>query len=422
MSFNTDVPPWVRIKAMGYKIVDVELSRPLAPIELAQRQDGVGLIARWHNRLVGFEMIARPTAGVLSAERLRSVADQCFAPRILVTKLEEELLRQRPVAEPALPNLSIAICTKDRAERLSRLLASLDDIRWKSAFPFVEILVVDNASVDSATREAASRFKDIRYVFEPRAGLDFARNAALRSATGSMIAYLDDDVVVDRNWLEGLAKAYRDHPHAGGFTGLVLPLRLDTEAQLLFEKRGGFGRGFNRNEFHNARFDNPLHPVGSGVLGAGCNMAFDRALLLSLGGFDEALDTGAPLPGGGDLDIFYRVLRSGRPMIYEPGYAVYHEHRETIDQLRRQYWTWGLGMMAFLVKSRRTDAELRARHRAMVCWWFFDRLKELARAARKLQGRDFRFCVAELLGGIYGLAGEYDRSRVRVQAIREQNP
>ncbi|MBZ9668689.1 glycosyltransferase family 2 protein [Mesorhizobium sp. ES1-3] len=406
---------------MGYKIVDVELSSPLAPIELGPQQDGVGLIARWQNRLVGFEMITLPTTGVLSAERLRSIADQRFAPRILVAKMEEELRRRRPVAEPALPSLSIAICTKDRAERLSRLLASLDDIRRKSAFPFVEILVVDNASADSATREAVQRFKDIRYVFEPRAGLDFARNAAVRSASGSMIAYLDDDVVVDRNWLEGLAKVCRDHPGAGGFTGLVLPLRLDTEAQIFFEQRGGFGRGFNRNEFHNARFDNPLHPVGSGILGAGCNMAFDRTLLLSLGGFDEALDTGAPLPGGGDLDIFYRVLRSGRSMVYEPEYAVYHEHRETIDQLRRQYWTWGLGMMAFLVKSRRTDAALRARHRAMVRWWFFDRLKALARAVRKLQGRDFGFAIAELWGGIHGLAGEYDRSRVRVQAIRELN-
>ncbi|TIP95302.1 MAG: glycosyl transferase family 2, partial [Mesorhizobium sp.] len=62
-----------------------------------------------------------------------------------------------------------------------------------------------------------------------------------------------------------------------------------------------------------------------------------------------------------------------------------------------------------------------ARHRAMVRWWFFDRLKAVARAARRFRGRDFRFGIAELWGGIYGLAGEYDRSRARVQTIREQN-
>ncbi|MFS8056774.1 glycosyltransferase [Rhizobium sp. BR 317] len=407
---------------MSYKLIDIELSEPLAPIELSAEQNGVGLIARWRGRLIAFEMIELPAGSVLTAERLKALADERFAERILVAKLEDELRKRQPMEAAALPSLSIAICTKDRAQRLSRLLASLDRVRAEAAFQFVEIVVIDNASVDTATRDAVAGFRDIRYVFEPKAGLDFARNAALHAARGDIIAYLDDDVVVDRNWLAGLAKACRDNLGVGGFTGLVLPFRLDTEAQIFFERRGGFGRGFARREFHKARFDNPLHPVGSGVLGAGCNMAFDRALLIRLGGFDEALDTGAPLPGGGDLDIFYRVLRSGRPMIYEPEYAVYHEHRETIPQLRRQYWTWGLGMMAFLVKSYRTDDELRAQHRAMVRWWFFDQLKALARAAGRFRGHDLRFGMAELWGGIYGLAGEYDRSRARIQAIRERNP
>lgn len=407
---------------MSYKLVEIELSEPLATISLSPQQNGVGVVARWRGRLIGFEMIELPAGSAVTVERLNSLADERFARRILVAKLEEELRKRQPVKEAVLPSLSIAICTKDRAQRLSRLLGSLDRVRTEPTFRSVEIIVVDNASVDATTRDAVAGFRDVRYVFEPKAGLDFARNAALHAAKADIIAYLDDDVVVDRNWLEGLAKACGDNPGAGGFTGLVLPFRLDTEAQTLFERRGGFGRGFARREFHNARFENPLHPVGSGVLGAGCNMAFDRALLIELGGFDEALDTGAPLPGGGDLDIFYRVLRSGRPMIYEPEYAVYHEHRETIPQLRRQYWTWGLGMMAFLVKSYRTDDEMRARHRAMVRWWFFDQFKALARAASRLRGDEMRFGLAELCGGIYGLVGEYDRSRARIQAIRERNP
>jgi GT2 family glycosyltransferase len=252
--------------------------------------------------------------------------------------------------------------------------------------------------------------------------LNFARNAALSAATGDLIAYLDDDVVVDRIWLDGLAAAWRGSPTAGGFTGLVLPLRLDTPAQIFFELRRGFGRGLARDEFRGARFDNPLHPVGVGILGAGCNMAFDRALLIRLGGFDEALDTGAPLPGGGDLDIFYRVLRAGRIMVYEPQYAIYHEHRETMAQLSRQYWSWGLGFMAFLAKSRRSDGALRDRHQAMIRWWFGYQVRAVLGAARRLRGRELRFHLAELLGGIQGLAGEYDRSLARVQTIRNRTP
>jgi hypothetical protein len=55
----------------------------------------------------------------------------------------------------------------------------------------------------------------------------------------------------------------------------------------------------------------------------------------------------------------------------------------------------------------------------MVRWWFMDQAKALARAIRGLRGRDFNFGVAEIWGGIRGLAGEYDRSRSRVQTIRE---
>ncbi len=312
-----------------------------------------------------------------------------------------------------------AYVAKDRAARLARLLASLQALAPEPTFAAVEVVVVDNASVDNATRDAVARFPAMHYVFEPKAGLNFARNAAIGAATGDLLAYLDDDVVVDRDWLAGLAEAWRSTPQAGGFTGLVLPYRLDTEAQVLFESRGGFGRGLRRLEYRQARHGNPLHPVGAGMLGAGCNMAFDRRLLVALGGFDEALDTGAPLPGGGDLDIFYRVLRSGRPMVYVPRYAVYHEHRETIAQLRRQYWSWGLGMMAFLVKCWRSDPALRPLHRGMVGWWFMDQLAALLRAGRRLKGREVRFVLAEMWGGVMGLAGEYDRSRARIQTIRQ---
>jgi len=202
--------------------------------------------------------------------------------------------------------------------------------------------------------------------------------------------------------------------------GLVLPYRLDTEAQIQFELRGGFGRGFETKRFDSASADNQLHPVGAGIIGAGCNMAFDRSLLLSLGGFDEALDTGAPLPGGGDLDIFYRVLRSGRRMVYEPRYAVYHEHREMLPQLRRQYWSWGLGFMAFLTKARRSDPALKRKQDGILRWWLLEKLADLAAAGCRFRMQELGFVTAELWGGIVGMAGEYDRSLKRVQKIREQ--
>jgi glycosyltransferase involved in cell wall biosynthesis len=405
---------------MAYRIAEIELSEPSPPLALNSQQDGLAVLARWKGRLAGFYM-ARATPGyAFSAEELAALCAKRFGRRLIALEVETALAQRWPISTVQPPSLTIAICTKDRAQRLIRLLESLQPVVAVSRFRATELLVIDNASVDSATRDAVAAFTGVRYVFERRAGLDFARNAAMRHASGDLLAFLDDDVVVDRDWLDGLFAAWQGCPEAGGFSGLVLPYRLDTEAQVQFELRGGFGRGFEPRTFHAASAENPLHPVGSGVIGAGCNMAFDRSLLLALGGFDEALDTGAPLPGGGDLDIFYRVLRSGRTMVYEPRYAVYHEHRETLPQLKRQYWTWGLGFMAFLAKARRSDPAFKHKQAAILRWWLLDKLADVTVAACCLRLRELGFLTAELWGGIVGMAGEYDRSLKRVQKIREQ--
>ncbi|HEX5776328.1 MAG TPA: glycosyltransferase [Caulobacteraceae bacterium] len=400
-----------------YRIVDLELSEPLPDVVRGPDEIGYALIARWRDRIVGFRMFPAAPGPVPEATLLAQIG-KYFTENLLAAKAEAQLAARAPASERPAPTLTVAICTRDRAERLERLLRSLHELP-PSQFRQVTVLVVDNASSDDATRKAVEGFPAVRYVYEPKGGLDFARNAALQNAEGDLLAFLDDDVVVDRGWLNGLYKAWRNAPEAGGFTGLVLPYRLDTEAQIYFEERGGFGRGCVRNEFRLERMENRLHPLAAGNLGAGCNMAYRRALLVELGGFDEALDTGATLPGGGDLDIFYRVLRSGHPMVYEPSYAVYHEHRETIPQLKRQYWSWGLGFMAYLVKTKRTDPASRPQVGRMLRWWFGHQAMLLAKAAVKMRTRDFAFRAAELWGGVRGLAGEYDRSRKRVRSIAE---
>jgi GT2 family glycosyltransferase len=147
-------------------------------------------------------------------------------------------------------------------------------------------------------------------------------------------------------------------------------------------------------------------------------MTFRREVLLELGGFDEALDTGAPLPGGGDLDIFYRVIRAGYPLVYEPRLLVFHHHRRDLDGLRRQYRSWGVGFMAFIAKSYRTDPALRLRQARMVKWWFKDQARQLWRSLRGRHVLPPRMILAELGGGVVGLCGEYRRSERRMARIR----
>jgi glycosyltransferase involved in cell wall biosynthesis len=333
---------------------------------------------------------------------------------VLCGRLRDRLAAAAP--PPARPSLSVAICTKDRPDWLARLLASLAPEQAALGF---EILVVDNNSTSDATRQVATAAPGVRYLHEPLTGLDFARNRALAAATGAVIACLDDDVTVEPGWAAARLDTWARNPDAGAITGLVMPMALDTEAQILFEARGGFRRGFRPLRYGATAFRDRLHPSGAGRFGAGANMSFDRALILSLGAFDEALDTGRPLPGGGDIDMFHRVLRAGRPLVYEPRAMVRHDHRRDLAVLRHQYYTWGLGFAAFLVKSMRTDPAARPALRGMALWWA---RYQIGRVALRLRGREptpMAMIWGEIWGGLKGFCGEYDRSCRRSAAIRQ---
>jgi glycosyltransferase involved in cell wall biosynthesis len=266
-----------------------------------------------------------------------------------------------------------------------------------------------------------SALSEVRYVCEPKPGLGFARNRALREARGELLAFLDDDVVVDHGWFSGLLKAWAAHQDAAAFTGLVLPYELATEAQILFERRGGFRRGFVAVRYGQTYPGDPFYPARAERFGTGANMAFRTDVLQELGEFDEALDTGAPLPGGGDLDIFYRVIRAGYPLVYEPQYLVFHQHRREMQALRDQYRkSWGTGFMAFLEKSYRTDPAFRPQLRRLAVWWFGKQLWDLQKSLRGRFVLPPTLVLAQLRGGMVGLLGGYARSVKRVERIRRR--
>lgn len=405
---------------MPYSIINIEVTQSLPTLSLSEEDTGIALILRRHDRPVGFLMQSLPTDTVLAPENLAQIISQEIGTKLLQESIREELVS--PSRPAQFPSLTVAICTKDRPENLARCLKSLQKLQMpvvKGPCRF-EILVVDNAPSDQQTQALVTALSSIRYVQEPKPGLDFARNRALKEATGELLAFLDDDVVVDRQWLNGLIEAWTENPDVAAFTGLVLPYELATEAQILFEQGGGFRRGFEKIRYGQVLHGNPLYPCGSGIFGAGCNMAFRREILLKLGGFDEALDTGNPLPGGGDLDIFYRIIRGGYSLVYEPCYLVFHQHRRAKEKLRRQYWSWGLGFMAFVAKSYQSDPLQRSQLRRLVWWWLKYQLKQLKQGLRGRHPLPLPMLLAELWGGIIGLLGEYSRSMRRVKQIRKQ--
>jgi glycosyltransferase involved in cell wall biosynthesis len=361
----------------------------------------------------------------LTRRRLISAEDliRLAGPQLVHALLEEALRAElRPPVELAPVDLTVAVCTRGRPDLLAKCLHSVLAIRpVDTADPrYFEIIVVDNDPPDDSSERIVTSLLGVRYVRECRRGLDFARNTALAEATGSWTAFIDDDATVDRGWLEGLEEALAEHPEAACVTGLVLPAELVSESQITFERRGGFGRGCRKLRFTaSAGPDNRLFPLGVGIVGAGCNMVLRTNAVRALGGFDEALDTGPPLPGGGDLDIWSRLVRAGHALVYEPRLLVFHRHRLDRAGLRRQYWSWGEAFMAYVTKTARADSSERRRAAALIGWWLRYQAGNVAGSLRWRAELPTDLAMAELIGGLAGLGGAYGRSQRRVARIRQ---
>jgi glycosyltransferase involved in cell wall biosynthesis len=122
-------------------------------------------------------------------------------------------------------DISVIICTRNRAAQLMNVLESAANLRMPKGLRW-ELIVVDNGSSDN-TAEVAASFRDrlpIRVVREDMAGLSNARNRGVDEANGSYICWTDDDLLLDPNWLEAYASAFRRHPEAAIFGGRIIPV------------------------------------------------------------------------------------------------------------------------------------------------------------------------------------------------------
>jgi len=350
-----DMAPSMAELAAPVTVAEIELTEPAtvthvsiaAPIEDSRTPQALVLV-RLHARPVGTIVVDAP-AGTVNAS---SCAEAAWAS--LGTSLRSHLasdgFRDEPATEP--PLISVVVATRERPRSLAMCLDSLSHMDY----PNYEVVVVDNAPASNATASlAAGRAEEnLCYVREPRRGLAAAHNCGLEQATGAIVAFTDDDVILDRRWLTEISRGFRAAaPNVACVTGLIMPAELQTQAQLMLETHGHFGKGFEQRVVNcgTHRPADPLFPFTTGKLGSGANMAFRTDRLRQLGGFDPATGTGTAARGGDDLAAFFSVLAAGYSLVYQPTALAWHHHRRDLEALRNQASGYGIGLGAYLTSA-----------------------------------------------------------------------
>lgn len=220
--------------------------------------------------------------------------------------------------------ITVIICTFNRCESVARTLESVaasvlpETVEW-------EILVVDNNSTDR-TLEVVKEFCRNRpgifcYLFEPRQGKSFALNAGIHEAHGDVLAFLDDDVTVEPDWLNNLTAPLNGSEWAGTGGRTVLEGPFSPPSWLTLHGFGGMGGILA------ALFDLGDEPCELDQAPYGANMAYRKKIFEKCGLFRTDLGPSpnrkTPRPNE-DTEFGRRVMAAGERLLYAPSAVVYH--------------------------------------------------------------------------------------------------
>lgn len=244
-------------------------------------------------------------------------------------------------------SLDVVICTYNRASELDRVLEALARQRGTADLSW-SVLVVDNASTDATpevveVHRARGTLPGLERVVETEQGLTPARRRGVAETSGDWVAFVDDDNLLEPDWLAGVAAATQDRPRIGGVGGrVVLDWAAPPPAFL-----HGFGFCYAEQEHGDEarEVDN--------LTGAG--MVLRRAALAECGWLDQPLlldRVGRGLVSGGDVEIAQRVRAAGYTLWYTP--AAVLRHHIKASRMTRGYLlraNAGLGASETLVSA-----------------------------------------------------------------------
>ena len=380
-------------------------------VHLEQLDDLTGLhgyqqafvVFRFRGTVIGQAWLPVTDGAIATAQLRKSLSAMAWP-------IWQRLMQEDQKSVQVLPEASVVVCTHNRTDDLAQCLVRLSPLTVQGH----EVIVVDSCPKDDSTARLVASYPEIRYVYEPRPGAGIARNRGLLAATREFVAFTDDDALIDSRWLPALLQNF-DDPTVAVTTGITMPVELETEAQLWFEKTNGFGRGFARKQFDAIS----LTPLAAGLAGASVNVAIRRAALEEIGLFVEALGPGTISGSGEDHEFFYRTLAHGYRIVYEPAALVWHRHRRDWKALYRVLYSYGVGTFAWWTHAFIEEKEFTLLWHAPR-WFVEHHLRNLIASLLRRPGHiPLNLAWAEFAGALMG-GINYFRSRRELRRIERR--
>jgi glycosyltransferase involved in cell wall biosynthesis len=234
-------------------------------------------------------------------------------------------------------DLSLLICTRNRAAQLVQTLKRVSAIRSHLKW---ELVVVDNGSTDrtsAVVAEFAATFDHpVQIINKQGRGVSVAKNAGWRSTRSDIVVCIDDDCYPEEDYLDSIFECFSKDPKLGFVGGRILlhdpmdrRITIQESLEPLFFPPGSF--------------------IRPGAI-QGANVAYRRAAVSGVGGFDPWFGAGA-LYSGDEAELIARISAAGWNGAYDPKPVVYHHHgRRTAEAERRLRRWYDRGRGAYYAK------------------------------------------------------------------------